>query len=89
MLKLFLFKLWPALVPVLLYIIYLLITPKKGDAVIDAKRTQHWPYVILLSIIICAAILLFTALSTPANHGTDYQPTHLENGKLIRESIEK
>lgn len=87
MLKLILFKLWPALVPILLYFIYTLIRPKKGDAVIDAKRTQHWPYVILLSIILCAGILLYTAVSSPRSEGTHYQPTHMENGKLVKESI--
>lgn len=87
MLKLFLFKLWPALVPIILYLVYRMITPRKDDAVIDAKRTQHWPYVILLSIIICAFIILYSVVNTPSNTGTEYTPAQLKNGELVEESV--
>ena len=88
MLKLLLFKLWPAVVPILLYLAYRLVTPKKDDAVLEAKRTSHWPYVILLSIIISATIILYTVVTLPAGDiDGGYQPTELRDGELIRESV--
>ncbi len=86
MLKVLLFKLWPAMIPIALYLLYRLIRPARDEAVIDAKRTEHWPYVLLLSLIIGAFILFYTGL-TQENHGNSYTPTHMEDGKLIKERL--
>lgn len=86
MITLLLWKLLPALLPIVLYGLYRLIAPQRGDAVIDAKRTSHWPWVLLLSLLISFTLIVYGVVTTPSNAGHDYTPSYLEDGRLMKET---
>ncbi len=81
-----LFSLWPAFIPILIYVAWLAHRRRKAKkAGIElesiTKGTLFWT--IIASILIAIGCFLYYGLSSQENAGVRYIPPHVENGKLI------
>ncbi len=81
-----LFRLWPAFLPILIYVLWPSYRRRKARASgVElepfTKGSLFW--VLVASILIGIACFLYYGLSMPSNAGGTYIPPHLENGKVI------
>lgn len=86
-----LLKLWPVLIPVVLYLAwhaYAKAKAKREGKTPPTLREGPWIWIIASMLAIAVILLLSLGLSTkPSNDGT-YVPAHLEDGKLIPGKME-
>jgi hypothetical protein len=83
-------ELWPALVPLALYGLWRLLTRNRrveGDTVIEVSTTKPflytpWGVVVVASLLIAIVTVLFKGLTEKPVLG-EYQPAHMENGRLV------
>lgn len=82
---LLLFRLWPALIPLLMYYIWHVSVCRKAEKNGQPKpkfRDGPWYWAVLASLAVGAACLLFLGASIEPQTGT-YVPPHMENGVLV------
>lgn len=87
---LFLLRVWPALVPIGLYLLwlsYLRRKAKKANEPLPALLSGPWLVTIAAALALMAASLFYIGLSAPKNAGISYQPKQFKNGKLIEEEL--
>jgi hypothetical protein len=90
MLRLIIFKFWPALIPAIIYLVWLLIARKKakklGAQVLPGIKDGPWIEAVISTIAIVIAMFFWLALSTPVEKG-QYIPPKVVNGKIIDSQI--
>ena len=90
MLRFFILKAWPAIIPLALYLLWLLHRrrhAKKYDLAPPALLDGPWLLTIAAAVTLVVASLLWAGLSQDHNAGTDYQPKRFEGGTLIDENL--
>ena len=95
MLRLFLFRFWPVLIPLIAYEIWFCGCARPGrKATMEGKqvlrfRDGPWYWVVLSSFIIAVVCFIFLGEeATQGGKGT-YIPPHMENGTLVPGQVEK
>lgn len=83
--RLFLFRFWPVLIPLIIYWVWLKRVGRK--ATIEGKpvlrfRDGPWYWAVLSSLLIAVGIFVMLGSELHEGRGT-YVPAHMENGKLI------
>jgi hypothetical protein len=91
MIRLLLLRLWPALLPLLVYWIWLRHIGRK--ATINGKpalrfRDGPWYWAVLASLLIAVVSFAILGLTQPAEKGA-YTPPHMENGNIVPGQVEK
>ncbi|MBI1237049.1 MAG: hypothetical protein GC188_10245 [Alphaproteobacteria bacterium] len=82
---LFLFRFWPVLIPLLVYLIWHAYTRRKAlksGQTPPRFRDGPWFWIVLLSLGTGFACFVSVAMMTEPQKG-DYQPPHMENGVLV------
>ena len=91
MMNLLIFKLWPALIPIAVYALWLMrcrrVAKKSGDP-FPALLSGPWIITLVASVALLALSLFYMALSSEKNAGASYTPKRFENGTLYDESLE-
>ncbi len=90
MFRLLIFRLWPAWIPILIYIgWHLWRTRKHAKEGLEKPKffDGPWRTVLLATILLAAASLMVIGLSEPARTGR-YEPAHMENGELVKGHLE-
>ena len=90
MLRLMILRAWPALIPILIYLLWLYTRrrkAKKADEPLPALLDGPWLYTLMGSVALLAISLIATGLMYDHNEGTGYQPKRFEDGKLIEEEL--
>ncbi len=85
MLRLILTRFWPVLLPIVIYLLWRWWRARQArkygaDAVTWTRSHVYW--IVLSSLLIGIACMLFLGLTAQHNHGA-YIPTMEENGKLV------
>ena len=82
---LFIFRFWPVLIPLLVYLVWHLHTRNKARKAGEPEprfRDGPWYWIVLASLGI--AMLCFLALSVSMSGGKgEYTPAHMEGGTLV------
>ncbi len=84
----FIFYLWPALIPIILYIGWLIIVRQKikkraiESEVLPGLKDGPWVWTLLASVAIAIFCFLFLGLASDRMEG-QYQPAQYIDGKLI------
>ena len=89
--RLLILKAWPALIPIALYLIWILHRRRKAKKLgepLPALLSGPWVPTLAVSLALFGSSLIFYALSSENNAGVSYQPKRFENGKLIEENLE-
>ena len=86
---LFLLRFWPALIPTLLYVVWLLVMRSRARK--KGEREPHFRdgpvyWLVIISLAIAAVCFVATGISHDAQKG-NYQPPHMENGVLIPSKV--
>lgn len=90
MFRFLIFRLWPAWIPILLYVGWFLWRTRKHakEGLEKPKITDGpWRMTLLAAMLLAAGSLLLWGLMEPAQQG-GYTPAHMENGKLIRGQVD-
>jgi hypothetical protein len=85
MLRLLLFRLWPALIPIILYVLWMRWrnhTARKNGLAEMRLREGPWVIAVLCSMAIGALMLVLVGLEGD-KVGTNYQPPRLVDGKIV------
>ena len=84
---LLLLRLWPALIPILMYMLWHhqrkkahLAEGKEPPAFFDGP----WMRAFATALAIAVLMLIFWRLLEPNHKGGAYEPAHMENGKLVK-----
>lgn len=91
MLKLIITKFWPALVPLALYVLWMLLRKRKAknaNEAIPGWMDGPWLWAVVASILMVIAGFFWLGLSSENNSGTSYQPKEFKDGQLIEERLE-
>lgn len=83
--SLFLFRFWPVLVPLFIYLLWLWQKRRRAGKAGEKKpgfRDGPWYIAVLASLATGLVMFLFLGLSSPPQKG-EYIPPHLEDGKLV------
>ena len=91
MLKLIITKFWPALIPLALYVLWMLLRKrkaKKADEDIPRWLDGPWLWAVVASILIVIAGFFWLGLSSHSDSGSSYQPKEFKDGQLIEERLE-
>lgn len=91
MVRIIMFRLWPAFIPLIVYVLWMLYRRRKAkrdDSIPPAFRDGPWVWAVGASLLIAMLCFISLGLSTPHNSGTSYQPTQLKDGKLIKGGFE-
>lgn len=81
-----LMRIWPALVPLALYISWLLIKrrhARRNGLALPTFFSGPWLWVLGSAFALLAASFFYVGLSAPRDFGLSYQPAQLKNGKVI------
>lgn len=82
----FLIKFWPALTPIILLIIWWVFIKKRtmqtDDDTLPQWESRLWLWTFLLSVLIAAGVLIFTAVTEDSSKGT-YIPPSVVDGEVI------
>lgn len=81
-----LIKFWPALIPVALYVVWMLWRRRKARK--SGTLPPSWTdgrglWVACVSLLTIVGCFVWFALQSESNSGEHYQPARLENGTLI------
>lgn len=83
--SLFLFRFWPALLPLLVYWLWFLrarrLAQKKGET-LPKFRDGPWYRIVLASFAVAFICFLAMGLQAKRTKG-EYTPPHMENGQLV------
>ena len=82
---LFLFRFWPVLIPLLVYLLWYWNTGRKAVKAGSEKpkfRDGPWFWIVLSSLFIGFACFLFLGVTIKGTKG-EYEPPHMENGVLV------
>ena len=90
MIRILLSELWPALVPLILYGLWRLLTRRRRAEtpdVVEADSTKPflytpWGIVVTASLLIAIVSILYTGLTDKPVLG-EYQPAHMDTGRLV------
>jgi len=91
MLKLFLFRFWPVLIPLLVYAWWFRRARRKAS--IDGKptllfRDTPWYWALLSSLVLAIICFMVMSLERTEQKG-NYIPPHLENGMVVPGGVAK
>jgi hypothetical protein len=87
MLRFLLFRLWPALIPLLIWVVWLRYRKRKGDTLAEIWRGGLYRALIASMLLLIASFLWYGAMQPPAREGkyvpprydgTILSPAHLE-----------
>ena len=90
--KLFLTKILPLLIPLAIYVGWLIYARKRARALGTAKpsaRDAPWPIMLLTGLTVLITGMITLGLFTGEKPGGIYVPPHMENGEIIRGHIER
>lgn len=91
MLKTLLLKFWPALIPIALYLIWLIIRSKrkdkKGDKQSQEEKNWTWVAIVSLFLIIACFLYILFEVSQDAGRG-DYTPATFQDGQFTPGKVE-
>lgn len=82
---LFLFRFWPALIPLLAYWLWMMNTRRKARKAGEPEprfADGPWYWAVLASLVTGAFCLLYLGATTEGETG-DYIPPHVEDGVLV------
>ena len=82
---LFLLRFWPVLIPLIIYLIWMLRVRRKARKAgepIPHFREGPWFWAVVASMALGILIFLFFGLSHESVKG-EYTPPHMENGKIV------
>lgn len=89
--RLILLKAWPALIPIILYVLWLGYRRRKarqnGEA-LPGFFSGPWALTFAASLALLATSLIFYGLQQPSDSGTSYRPAELIDGQLIKDRFE-
>lgn len=83
-------KFWPALIPIVIYVAYMFWRKrhaKKNNLDIPHLFDGPWVWAVAAMFAIIIGGFIIMGVSAPTNPGTEYEPAHLENGKIIPERL--
>ncbi len=81
-----LLKIWPALIPLALYMLWLMSQRRKAKKAGEALPTLlsgPWLPTLGVALLLATISLFYVGLSAEKNAGASYTPKKFENGKLI------
>jgi hypothetical protein len=81
-----LLKIWPALLPVALYVLWLLLRRRKAKRAgedLPTLLSGPWLQTLGVALLLATISLFYLGLSAEKNAGAAYTPKKFENGKLI------
>lgn len=86
MLRMLLFRLWPALIPIAFYLLWLAYRKRRAAQGIETspellRGARFW--CIVASFLFVGASFLFAGFAQSPNREGNYVPPHYENGTLI------
>jgi heme/copper-type cytochrome/quinol oxidase subunit 2 len=88
MVRLIVTKFWPAFIPLLLYVLWMIYlyrrAKKTGEPSPPWMRGNSWWLTIGATLIIAALCFVSLGLLMPANDGTGYTPTQMRDGTIIK-----
>lgn len=87
---LFLLRVWPAFIPIILYLVWHAYRKRKAIKAGDPKPallSGPWQLTLLAALLLYGASLFYLALSAPKSGAVSYQPKQFKDGKLIREEL--
>lgn len=90
--QMLLLRLWPALIPIVFYLLWLAFRRRRALRLGEAPPglwDGPWGSTIIASLLVAIISLLVLGLGKESKQGRDYQPTRLENGKLIRGGFDR
>ncbi len=82
---LFLFRFWPVLIPLLVYVVWLRVVGKRAQKAGQAKplfREGPWYWLVVATLAAAFGCFLFLGASIDGHKGT-YVPPHMENGVMV------
>lgn len=82
---LFLFRFWPVLIPLLVYIIWLQVVGRKAVKEGRAKplfREGPWYWVVIATLAMAMLCFVVLGISIDGSKGV-YVPPHMENGVMV------
>lgn len=86
-----LFKAWPALIPIILYLLWLAHRRRKAkqaDEPLPALLSGPWISTLAASLVLLAISFFYLGLSAENNAGVSYQPKAFKDGQLVEETLE-
>jgi hypothetical protein len=88
---LFLFRFWPVLIPLLVYVLWFEIVGRKAVKAGQAKPLfregpWYWLVISMLGTALACFVLLGASIE---NHQGKYTPPHMENGVMVPGIVEK
>ncbi len=87
MVRILMFRLWPAFIPLILYVLWMLYRrymAKKHGLALPAYRDGPWMLAVGASLILGMLSFMMLGLLSPGNEGMDYTPTRMKDGQLIQ-----
>lgn len=91
MIRILIERLWPALLPLLIYWLWhqrRVAKCKKEGTTPPKLREGPWMQTLLAVFGIAAALLLLLGIAAPHNTGAAYVPAHIENGEIVKGHME-
>lgn len=85
MLRLFLFRFWPVLLPLAVYVLWILYRQhraKKTGAPVPGFKDGPWVWVVLSCMVLAIIGFILLGLSHQPSEG-EYIPAHMENGQMV------
>ncbi len=87
MIKLLIYRFWPVLLPIILYLVWHELRKKKAKKQGQPPAEIHegpWLAALLASLVIAIGCVLWFALTTESHNNVSYHPAYIEDGKIIR-----
>ena len=91
MIRLLILRAWPALIPVVLYLVWLAYRRRKAKNAgepLPSLLSGPWLATLAAAMLLLAASLFYLGLSAEKNAGVSYQPKQFKDGQLIQEELQ-
>lgn len=92
MIRLLVFRFWPALIPLIVYTIWHRCAVKKAraqNAPLPRFRDGPWYWMVLASLLFAALCFIFWGAEAIEGIKGSYTPPHMENGQIVPAEIHK
>lgn len=86
---LFLFRFWPVLIPLLVYVIWLKVVQRravKAGQTVPLFREGPWYWIVFATLMMGLFCFLVLGVSVEGNKGV-YVPSHMDNGVMVPGSV--